>query len=54
MKRRSFWKSGLYQVYFSGRNAFFLKEDAFEKYNKMKKIKWLKMNATSTKKNKKM
>ena len=36
MKRRSFWKNGLDQVYFSGLNAFFLKEAAFEKYNKMK------------------
>ena len=37
MKRRSFLKNGLDQAYFSCGNAFFLKEAAFEKYDKKKK-----------------
>ena len=52
MKRRSFGKNGLDQVYFPSRNAFFKRKLLLKNTIKWKK-KWLKMNATSTKTNKK-
>ena len=54
MKRRSFWKNGLDQVYFFGRNAYLLMRKLLLKNTRIrKKITILRMNGTSPKKQKK-